>query len=53
MGVTEMGGPMGMGWYKAWLIVIMETDKGLRREELSRSLFVYAITSMAVLAGRY
>ena len=31
MGVTEMGGPMGMGWYKAWLLVIMETDKAKER----------------------
>ena len=41
MGVTEMGGPMGMGWYKAWLLVIMETDKAKERRVVKKFICLY------------
>lgn len=53
MGVTEMGGPMGMGWYKAWLLVIMETDKAKERRVVKKFICLchhkYGCTRLSIL----
>ena len=45
---------MGMGWYKAWLLVIMETDKAKERRVVKKFICLchhkYGCTSREILS---